>query len=130
MSDVITAVAVLIGTIWLLLAALALIRMPDVYCRLSATTKAVTFGVSMMLLGASFALDDTAVTLRALAGIAFFFLTSPIAAHVLARAAHLRGTPMWEGSLLDESAAEDAPRVAPAPELQRPRHPDARDAEA
>lgn len=128
MSEILTLIAVMIGTLWLFLAAIALLRMPDVYCRLSATTKAVTFGAAMMLLGAAFALDHTAVTLRALAGIAFYFLTSPIAAHVLARAAHLRGTPMWEGSLLDESADADAPPVAAAPEPTPAKHSARRDA--
>lgn len=102
MSDYITAGAIFVGTIFLVLAALAAIRMPDVYCRLSASTKAVTFGAGMMLFGAAFAIEDTGITTRAVAGIAFYFVTSPIAAHVLARAAHQRGTKLWEGTLIDE----------------------------
>ena len=102
MSEYVTATAIIIGTVFLVLAALAAVRMPDVYCRLSASTKAVTFGAGMMLLGAAFALEDSGVTTRAIAGVAFYFVTSPIAAHVLARAAHKRGTRIWEGTLLDE----------------------------
>lgn len=119
MSDYITAGAIFVGTIFLVLAALAAIRMPDVYCRLSASTKAVTFGAGMMLFGAAFAIEDTGITTRAVAGIAFYFVTSPIAAHVLARAAHQRGTKLWEGTLIDEletghlSANGDPPAAAP-----------------
>ena len=130
MSEYIAAGAVFIGTIFLVLAALASLRMPDVYCRLSASTKAVTFGAGMMLLGAAISLDAGEATTRAIAGIAFYFLTSPVAAHVLARAAHLRGTPLWEGSLIDESAADDSPKTGPAPEEHMPLHPAERDAGA
>lgn len=128
MSEYIAAGAVLIGTIFLVLAALAALRMPDVYCRLSASTKAVTFGAGMMFLGAAISLDSGEAATRAIAGIAFYFVTSPVAAHVLARAAHLRGTPLWEGSLIDESAPDDAPKTEPAAEKREPMHPAKRDA--
>jgi multicomponent Na+:H+ antiporter subunit G len=129
-SEYVAAGAVFIGTLFLVLAALALLRMPDVYCRLSASTKAVTFGAGMMMLGAAISLDAGAATTRAIAGIAFYFVTSPVAAHVLARAAHLRGTPLWEGSIIDESAADDAPRTGPVPEQHEPLHPAERDSGA
>jgi len=111
MFEYVPAAAMVIGTIFLVLAALATLRMPDVYCRLSASTKAVTFGAGMMLFGAAFALDDSGITTRALAGIAFYFVTSPIAAHVLARAAHLRGTRLWEGTIIDELSPADGPET-------------------
>lgn len=118
MSDYIIAATVLIGTIFLVLAALAAIRMPDVYCRLSASTKAVTFGAGMMLLGAAVALEDAGITTRAIAGIAFYFITSPIAAHVLARAAHQRGTRLWEGTLIDELAVGSEKSDPPADQAE------------
>jgi multicomponent Na+:H+ antiporter subunit G len=130
MSEYIAAGAVLIGTVFLVLAALASLRMPDVYCRLSASTKAVTFGAGMMFLGAAISLDHSEATTRAIAGIGFYFITSPVAAHVLARAAHLRGTPLWSGSIIDESAEDGAPKTAPAAEKREPMRPAERDAGA
>lgn len=118
MFEYLTAAALVVGTIFLVLAALATLRMPDVYCRLSASTKAVTFGAGMMLFGAAFALEDSGVTTRALAGVAFYFVTSPIAAHVLARAAHLRGTKLWEGTLIDELSPLVQPAGSSLPEEQ------------
>lgn len=118
MFEYLTAAALVVGTIFLVLAALATLRMPDVYCRLSASTKAVTFGAGMMLFAAAFALEDSGVTTRALAGVAFYFVTSPIAAHVLARAAHLRGTKLWEGTLIDELSPLVQPAGSSLPEEQ------------
>lgn len=130
MFEYITAIAIVIGAVFLVLAALATLRMPDVYCRLSASTKAVTFGAGMMLFGAAFALDDSGTTTRALAGVAFYFVTSPIAAHVLARAAHLRGTKLWEGTIIDELSPMDEPETGGPAEEPSPRSPEQRDAEA
>jgi len=86
MLDLIGAAVAFAGTIFLLLATLALVRMPDLYGRLSATSKAVTLGASLVLAGAAIGTADPGVSARVLAGIAFLFLTSPIAAHVVARA--------------------------------------------
>jgi multicomponent Na+:H+ antiporter subunit G len=101
-AELIATVALTLGTLFLILASLALNRMPDVYTRLSASTKAVTFGASLMFIGAvaAFAWDGPAF--RALAGIAFLFATAPAGAHVLARTAHRIGQPLWSGSLADE----------------------------
>ncbi len=64
---------------------------------------------------------QTAEVLRAIAAIVFFFLTAPIAAHLLGKAAYSAGYRMWSGSVLDEmsprkAGVEDAPSDPP----QRP----------
>ena len=91
MIELIAALVALAGTIFLGLAALALHRMPDVFSRLSATSKAVTLGATLLLASAAIYARDPAVTARAVAGIAFLLLTSPIAGHVLGRAAWRAG---------------------------------------
>jgi len=91
MIDLIAALVALAGTMFLGLAALALHRMPDVFSRLSATSKAVTLGATLLLGAAAIYSRDPAVTARAMAGIAFLLLTSPIAGHVLGRAAWRAG---------------------------------------
>jgi|GEM_PF-2561546 len=85
------AIVALAGTTFLGLAALALHRMPDVYSRLSATSKAVSLGATLLLAAAAIYVRDPGVTARAVAGIAFLLLTSPIAGHVLGRAAWRAG---------------------------------------
>lgn len=86
MFELIGSALALIGALFLLVATLALIRMPDLYGRLSATSKAVTLGASLVLAGAAVAMQEAGVGARVLAGIAFLFLTSPITGHVIARA--------------------------------------------
>lgn len=93
MIDLIAALVALLGASFLLLAALALFRMPDSFGRLSATGKAVTLGAAVVLGAAAIASRDTAVASRAIAGIAFFLLTAPISGYVLGRAAWRSGAP-------------------------------------
>ena len=82
---------IVVGAGFSLLAALGLLRFPDLFTRLHAATKAGTVGVGFVLLAVALASFDLSVALRALGGIAFIILTSPIAAHLLARAAYLSG---------------------------------------
>ncbi len=89
--DLVAALMAVLGAFFLALAALALFRMPDIYSRLSATSKAVTLGASMLLGAAAVGGGDAGLVWRALAGIAFLFLTSPIVGHVLGRAAWRSG---------------------------------------
>jgi len=86
MFDLIGSLIGLVGALFLLLATLALLRMPDLYGRLSATSKAVTLGASLVLAGAAVVTQEAGVSARVLAGVAFLFLTSPITGHVVARA--------------------------------------------
>ncbi|MEX2446498.1 MAG: monovalent cation/H(+) antiporter subunit G [Dehalococcoidia bacterium] len=91
MTELIASLLALGGAVFLTLAALALHRMPDVYSRLSATSKAVTLGATLLLAAAAVHTGEVDVTARAVAGIAFLLLTSPIAGHVLGRAAWRSG---------------------------------------
>ena len=91
-SDIFQYVAggfLVVGACFSLLAALGLLRLPDIFTRLHAATKAGTVGAGFVLLAVAFGSLDVSVALRALGGIAFIVLTSPIAAHLLARAAYL-----------------------------------------
>ena len=91
-----------LGATFLLLAAIGVFRMPDLYSRMQAATKAATLGIASMLLGVAIYFDELGVTTRALLVIVFFFLTAPVAAHMLGRAAYIMGVPLWEGTIRDE----------------------------
>jgi len=83
--------AVLLGATFSLLAALGILRFPDLYTRLHAATKAGLVGVGTVLLGVACASFDGAVAVRSLGGVIFLVLTSPVSAHLLARAAYAAG---------------------------------------
>ncbi len=86
MTTLVIAVLAISGTLFLLLAGIGMIRLPDLFCRTSATTKAATLGVGCLLIAVAIHFGDLRVTTRALATIAFLLLTAPVAAHMIARA--------------------------------------------
>ena len=88
-----------IGTFFLLLASIGLIRMPDVYNRMQTATKATTLGVLSVLFGLG--LVDLQWMPKSLIIAVFIVLTAPIGASALARASYKHGVKMWEGSVVD-----------------------------
>lgn len=83
------------------LGVLGLVRLPDVYNRLQAGTKCVTFGTAGLLLGVFILEGFTSFGFKALLGIAFVFLSSPVAAHAISRAAHRSRIPLAPGTVVD-----------------------------
>ncbi len=102
MVAVVTGVLVLMGSALMLIASIGVLRMPDLFTRMQATTKAATLGAGLVLLGTAVHFSTFSVSTRAVAAIAFVLLTAPIAAHLLGRAAYFLGVPLWEGSVRDE----------------------------
>lgn len=102
MTEAVSTVLLLIGAAFLLLAAIGLVRMPDLFTRMSAATKGTTLGVGCMLLAVGVYFPGLGITTRALAGIGFFVVTAPVAAHMIGRAAYFVGVPLWEGTVRDE----------------------------
>lgn len=86
---------------------LGLVRLPDVYNRLQAATKCVTFGSAGIMFGVFILNGFNSFGFKALLGIAFIFLTSPVAAHVIARAAHRSGVPLAKQTIIDEYAKDN-----------------------
>jgi multicomponent Na+:H+ antiporter subunit G len=111
MSDLISNAVMLSGSALLLLAALGILRMRDVYTRMQAGTKASTLGIVLLLLSLAIRFAAVDVTVLALAGIAFFFLTTPIAAHMISRAAYFVGVPLWDRTVIDELKGHYDPRT-------------------
>ena len=91
-----------IGAIAILLASIGMIRMPDLYLRLSVTTKAATLGVGLILISVAFYFQNVGVTSRVLAIIFFTTVTAPVSAQLIARAAYLIRTKLWKHTHIDE----------------------------
>lgn len=94
----------LIGACFALVASIGVLRLPDLYTRMHAASKAGTVGSGLMLLALAIYAQDHATVTRALAAIIFLVLTAPISAHLLARAAYSAGYRLWSGSIHDEMA--------------------------
>lgn len=106
LSYYLTGLMLIVGSGFSLVAAIGINRLPDIYSRSHAASKAGTLGSGLMLIALAIYADDAGTTLRALAGVVFFLLTAPISAHLLAKAAYAVGYPMWKGSVLDEMPPE------------------------
>lgn len=106
MNDLLTAVLLLAGGCFSLLAAVGMLRMPDVLTRMQTATKGVTFGGGLLLLAVALHFQGLDTTARALAGATFLLITSPVAAHMIGRASYFDtgDSPLWEGSVVDEIA--------------------------
>ena len=95
-------IIILVGAAFTVIAALGIIRLPDLYSRSHAASKAGTLGSGLALLAMALQADDAATVTRAIAGVVFFLLTAPVAAHLLARAAYCAGYDLWAESVIDE----------------------------
>ena len=91
-----------LGAFLMFLAGVGLLRLPDIFLRMSAATKASTLGAGFILLAAALYFEDLGTTSRAIATIFFLLLTGPVAAHRIARAAYFDGSPLWEGTVRDD----------------------------
>lgn len=102
MNDIIIIIVVSLGALFILLAGIGLVRMPDLYLRISVTTKAATLGVGLLLLGTALFFWEVSITTRAIAIILFLLLTAPVGAHLIGRASYFIGLPMWKNSKMDD----------------------------
>ncbi|MBZ8133105.1 monovalent cation/H(+) antiporter subunit G [Afifella sp. IM 167] len=89
--DVIVGIMLVIGSLFAIVAAVGLLRFPDLYTRMHAASKAGTLGSGLMLIALALEAPHLDIFTRAIAGVVFFLLTTPVSAHLLARAAYLAG---------------------------------------
>ena len=100
--DAVSAVLLLAGTALALLAAVGLVRLPDVFSRMHAATKPATLGVLLVTVGAALQMQDGSDALKLLLVAAFQFLTAPVAAHMIGRAAYRSGVGGLDELVVDE----------------------------
>ena len=92
----------LVGALFVLLATVGVLRLPDLYTRMHAASKAGAVGGGLILIAVAVSSLDAAVALRALFGVVFLLLTTPISAHLLARASYFAGQKKCKQTVLDE----------------------------
>ena len=102
MNEILSSALLIIGATFALLAGVGMVRMPDLFTRMQASTKASTLGIGCIVGAVAIHFGELGITTRALATMVFVFLTAPVAAHMIARAAYFVGVPLWEGTIIDE----------------------------
>ncbi len=92
------------GVVLILLAAVGIVRFPDVLTRASAATKAAGLGVGLVLAGVAFLFGTAEAAIKLSLAVLLQFYTAPVSGHVIARAAYRSGAPLWEGTHIDQLA--------------------------
>jgi multicomponent Na+:H+ antiporter subunit G len=90
------AILLLSGVALMLIAAVGLVRLPDVYCRSHAVAKGMTLGISLMLVALWLHLGPAEAGFKVFVAILFQMATIPVASHVLTMIARQKGVPRWK----------------------------------
>jgi multicomponent Na+:H+ antiporter subunit G len=109
MSDVVGYVLIAVGILFNIFGCIGLVRFPDVYNRLQAATKCVTLGTVLLLVGVALANGTGAMAAKAIICAVFILVTSPTAAHAIAKGAYASGVPLWEETVVDKYAEQVKP---------------------
>lgn len=104
MNDILAAILLITGSFFMFLAGLGVWRFPDLFSRMHAATKAASFGIGLMLAGLMLIYFSWYWLIFSALIILFVFITAPVAAHMLGRAAYLQDVPQYEGTIADELA--------------------------
>jgi|AACY02.3.fsa_nt_gi multicomponent Na+:H+ antiporter subunit G len=105
MIDIAASLVLLIGGAFCLIAALGVIRMPDVFMRMHASTKAGTLGVGLIGFATALLVSQTGFVLKAVVIVAFIIITAPIGSHLLGRAAFRAETKVFQATTEDDEVA-------------------------
>ena len=106
----------LLGVTLMWIAAIGMLRMPDLYLRISVSSKGATLGVASLMLAGALYFGELGASSRALAVIVFMMVTAPVAAHMIGRAAYRSQVPFTGGTTEDDDAVSDIGVCYPQPE--------------
>ncbi|MCB0996166.1 MAG: monovalent cation/H(+) antiporter subunit G [Acidimicrobiales bacterium] len=102
MTDLVSALFLLGGAVFTLIAGMGLHRFDDVFARMHAAGKSSTFGLALVLCGAAIRLGDAGATARLVLVWCLAVITIPAGVHVIARAAWRAGSELSERTLVDD----------------------------
>lgn len=103
-AEVIASVLILTGVALAVVAGIGLQRFPDVFARMHSATKPATLGLVLVLSGTAVVVPQRGDVAKLLLVVALQFITAPIGAHLVGRAAYHAGTELAPDTVLDELA--------------------------
>jgi multicomponent Na+:H+ antiporter subunit G len=116
MNSILGIVCIFVGLAFSLVGCIGVIRFPDIYTRLQAATKCITLGTCGVLVGTILCAGWGMIATKCAVCMLFILITSPTAAHALARGSHAFGVKLWEKSVInkyDEDHLPGADRKSP-----------------
>ncbi|MGH9153349.1 MAG: monovalent cation/H(+) antiporter subunit G [Acidimicrobiales bacterium] len=105
LTDVVSSALLVAGTSLAVIAGIGLQRFPDVFARMHAATKPATLGLVLVLAGAALRMERAGEVAKLLLVVALQFVTAPVGAHMVGRAAYRAGTELSDATEVDELAA-------------------------
>jgi multicomponent Na+:H+ antiporter subunit G len=102
MNEWIVSILIILGSLFMLVAALGIVRLPDVYMRMHAITKASSLSIVLFLAAVVVDQFSWGKLFAAILVMVFIMATTPVASHMIVRVAHMLGIPMSKGSVMDE----------------------------
>ncbi|MCT6925001.1 MULTISPECIES: monovalent cation/H(+) antiporter subunit G [Bacillales] len=108
LANILIVLFISIGVIFIAVAAIGLLRLPDLYTRAHAASKSATLGVMSVLIGVflHFWLIENHFNPRILLGILFIFMTGPVGGHIMSRSSYIAGVKPWSGTVRDDLKPE------------------------
>jgi multicomponent Na+:H+ antiporter subunit G len=97
---------IVVGILFNIFGCVGLVRFPDVYNRLQAATKCVTLGTVLLLVGTAVVAGVGPTAAKAVVCAVFILVTSPTAAHAIAKGAYASGVQLWEHTVVDKYAEQ------------------------
>ncbi|MCY4007015.1 MAG: monovalent cation/H(+) antiporter subunit G [Rhodobacteraceae bacterium] len=95
MSVLIAAILLFLGGVFTLIAGVGIMRMPDVFIRMHASTKVGTLGSGLIMASVAIYFQEPVVIVKVVLVILFLLLTAPIGAHMIGRTALRIGVRPW-----------------------------------
>jgi multicomponent Na+:H+ antiporter subunit G len=102
MKEIIFSIFLVSGSFFIFVAAMGILKLPDLYTRMHATAKASSLGIGLLAMTAGFYFFEFWVFIKTILIIILIFLTAPVSAHMIARAGYLLKIRLWEGTVFDE----------------------------
>ncbi len=108
LANILIVFFIAVGVLFIVVTAIGLFRLPDLYTRAHAASKSATLGVMCVLIGVflHFWLIEGHFNARILLGILFIFITGPVGGHIMSRSSYIAGVKPWNGTTHDDLKEE------------------------
>jgi len=100
--EIVCIVLAAAGVFLQIVAAVGVVRMPDLLTRMHASSKAATLGAALVILAVGIRFGETGILVRTILIILFLFLTAPVASHMIGRAGYRSGVKLADETDIDE----------------------------
>lgn len=107
--ELVASILMLAGAVLALIAALGLQRFDDVFARMHAATKPATMGLGLILVGTALVVPSPGPVAKLLLVVILQFMTAPVGAHLVGRAAFRAGTELDPKTVFDELSSRIRP---------------------